>query len=250
VTRPFEDHFSHASSDYAAHRPRYPSAFFEYVASVAPAHDAIWDVGTGSGQGAIELAAHFSHVHATDASANQIASAQAHDRVTYTVALAEDSRLPDTCVDAITVCQALHWFDLPRFTEEAKRVARPGVPLVACTYAMPRAGDAIDPLIQRFHDVTVGPFWPMRRHDPLEAYANLELPLPRLDAPVLELRSDWTLAQFLNYIATWSAVKQFRDAKNIDPIPTFADELRRVWPDPALPRPVTATLTVKAWRIE
>lgn len=246
----FEDHFSTNSPDYAAHRPRYPAAFFEYVASVARAHNAAWDVGTGNGQGAIELAARFNRVHATDASASQIASAQAHERVTYAVALAEDSGLLDASVDAITVCQALHWFDLPRFTEEAKRVARQGAPLIACTYGMPRIAEAVDPIVERFHDVTVGAYWPQRRSHPQDGYVNLDLPLPRLDAPLLTMRSDWTLAQFLDYVRTWSAVKRFREASNTDPVPALAVELHRVWPDPAMPRPVTAALTVKAWRIE
>ena len=78
-----------------------------------------WDVATGSGQAAVELAARFDRVVATDASAAQLASAEARPNVTYLHEPAERSSLDDASADLVTVAQALHWFDHRAFFAEA-----------------------------------------------------------------------------------------------------------------------------------
>ena len=62
---------------------------------------------------------HFDKMIATDASAEQIASAATHSKIEYRVAPAESSGLENNSVDLITVAQALHWFDIERFFYEA-----------------------------------------------------------------------------------------------------------------------------------
>jgi methylase of polypeptide subunit release factors len=71
----FKDHFSIGSQDYREFRPGYPESLFSYLASLCAAHDLAWDCATGSGQAAVSLADSFASVIATDASAEQIASA-------------------------------------------------------------------------------------------------------------------------------------------------------------------------------
>ena len=51
--------------------------------------------------------------------------------MTWCGAKAEESGLADHSVDAITVGQALHWFDVDRFYAEAHRVLKPGAGLAA-----------------------------------------------------------------------------------------------------------------------
>jgi ubiquinone/menaquinone biosynthesis C-methylase UbiE len=110
-------------------RPRYPREMFEYLGTVAPSLERVWDCGSGSGQAAVQLAEVFNRVIATDTSEKQIRNAQPHERVEYRVAPAEQSGLESSSVDLIMVAQALHWFDLDRFYAEARRVLRPdGVP--------------------------------------------------------------------------------------------------------------------------
>ena len=58
------------------------------------------------------LAKRFDRVVATDASAEQIAHATSHARVSYGVARADESGLNDASVDLVTVAQALHWLPL------------------------------------------------------------------------------------------------------------------------------------------
>ena len=55
------------------------------------------------------MADHFGRVFATDVAPGQIAEATPHPRVTYSVAAAEDSGLPDASVDLVTVALNLPW---------------------------------------------------------------------------------------------------------------------------------------------
>ncbi|HVP70561.1 MAG TPA: class I SAM-dependent methyltransferase, partial [Gemmatimonadaceae bacterium] len=111
----FHDHFSTRAADYAVYRPSYPPALIAYLAQLAPGRDLAWDAGTGNGQAAVMLAAHFSHVVATDASEEQIRRAQANAKVAYRVAREGDSGLEAKSVDVATAAQALHWFDPARY---------------------------------------------------------------------------------------------------------------------------------------
>ncbi len=76
---------------------------FEYLGRIAPRRKLALDCGTGSGQAAAGLAAVFDCVIATDASENQIANAQSHDRVEYRVAPAENSSLESETIDLLMV---------------------------------------------------------------------------------------------------------------------------------------------------
>ncbi|MEO8452199.1 MAG: SAM-dependent methyltransferase, partial [Gemmatimonadota bacterium] len=48
----FQDHFSAGARGYAAFRPTYPAAVFEWIASQCAGHDLAWDCATGNGQAA------------------------------------------------------------------------------------------------------------------------------------------------------------------------------------------------------
>ena len=92
--------FSTVACEYSLFRPGYPDELFEWLARAAPALDAVWDCGCGSGQASVPLAAHFSRVFATDAAAEQVAAAKRHPRVQYSVATAENSGLAGASVAA------------------------------------------------------------------------------------------------------------------------------------------------------
>ena len=176
MAEPFHDHFSRVSSAYAAFRPRYPEVLFERVAALASGHASAWDCGTGSGQAALDLARYFEQVWGTDASAAQLAAALPHPRVHYRVARAEESGLLPGSVDLVTVAQALHWFDRPRFYDEVRRVVRPGGVLVAWCYDLMDIEPAIDAHIHEFYTRTVGPYWPPERSLVEARYETIEFP--------------------------------------------------------------------------
>src|SRR5688500_17552082 len=102
----FKDYFSASAAEYAAFRPRYPEALFEFVASLPARRRTAWDCATGNGQAAIPLAKRFDRVIATDASAEQIAHAERGARVGYRVALADASGIEAGSVDLVTVARS------------------------------------------------------------------------------------------------------------------------------------------------
>src|SRR2546422_1064300 len=136
----FEDHFSEIAAAYAAHRPSYPAALVDFLARLAPETRLAWDAGSGSGQLSVLLAGPFDRVVATDASAEQIARAAPHPKVEYRCAPAGVSGLPARVVDLATAAQAAHWFDLPAYYAEVRRVTRPGGIVALISYGVVMAG--------------------------------------------------------------------------------------------------------------
>ena len=246
----FTDHFSSVALAYAAHRPRYPDELFAWLASISPARGVAWDCGAGSGQASVGLAAHFGRVIATDASAAQIAQAPPHPAVEYRVAPAEDTGLPDESADIVTVAQAAHWFDLPRFFAEARRVVRPGGVVALWTYNLLSSGvPEVDALIGHFYGTTLGPWWSPERRLVDEGYRSIAFPFDERPAPPFEMRARWTLDQVLGYLRTWSAVDRFRRETGRDPVVPLADALRRQWTEPAAPREIVWPLALRVGRV-
>jgi SAM-dependent methyltransferase len=156
----FKDHFSLGSDRYAAFRPTYPAALADWLAGLCASTDAAWDVGCGTGQLSVLLARRFGCVFATDASAEQVAMAQPAAGVEYSVAPAERSGLADASVDLVVAAQAAHWFDLPEFYAEVRRVARPGAVVALVCYGKCEIDGAgpIDAAVERVYTDVLGPF--------------------------------------------------------------------------------------------
>ena len=69
---------------------------------------------------------------------------------------------------------------------------------------------AIDRLVGDFSRDVVGPYWPRERRHVDEAYRDLVLPFPPIDAPDFEMQTRWDAAAMLGYLDTWSAVRRCR----------------------------------------
>jgi SAM-dependent methyltransferase len=228
----FADHFSAIAAAYATFRPRYPDSLFEFLAEHAPARDAAWDSGTGSGQAAVGLARHFDHVIATDPSEDQLAHAIPHSRVTYRAAPAEASGLPDASVDIVTAAQALHWFDRPRFWREARRVLRPGGVVAVWTYVLFEITPDVDVSVRRFYSEVVGPFWPAERRITEQRYKTIDFPFNEFAAPLFVYEQQLSLDEVIGYIRTWSATQGFMRQHGVDPVDDLVRELAPRWGDP------------------
>jgi SAM-dependent methyltransferase len=250
VPSSFRDHFSSVAAGYAAHRPRYPDELLDFLASIAPDRKTAWDVGCGSGQLSVALASRFERVLATDASPQQISKAEAHARVEYRVARAESPGLPDACVGHVVAAQAAHWFDRPAFYAEARRVAKPGAAIALATYAWPSGGPDVDPIVNRFYDGPIGPYWPPERRHTEDGYRSIEFPFEAIAPPPLEVRVEWDLAGFLGYVETWSAVLAFVKAQGRARVDAFRAELARAWGPPERVRTIRWPLSVRAGRID
>lgn len=225
------DHFSSFAATYAEFRPSYPDGLFRWLAEVAPARNHAWDCATGNGQAAISLARHFARVTATDVGAGMIAAAQPHPRVNYSIAPAESPPADLAGVDLITVAQALHWFDRPRFWATCRQVLRPGGVLAYWGYLLPEVNPTVDALIQEYHDDAVGPFWPPGREPLLEGYASIqpEGARTRLQAPIFTMCVSWTIEQLIGQLASWSATNRCRAATGTDPLANYEKPLRQAW---------------------
>jgi SAM-dependent methyltransferase len=246
----FPDHFSGVAARYADFRPHYPSALFEYLASIVPPDSTVWDCACGNGQATVDLAARFSKVFATDASREQIASAPAHPKVQYSVALAEQSGLPAASVNLVTVAQALHWFDFRRFFEEVKRVVVPGGVLAAWAYGMNQVeGNETNELLQEFYSNIVGPFWPPERKLVEDGYRSIPFPFEELGHPPFQMETQWTLEQLLGYLSTWSATNRFTKSTGRNPLPDLAAAFEKTWPDTTSRRRVEWPLSLRLARV-
>ena len=225
----FADHFSTASRDYSRFRPVYPAKLYHWLAGLAPGLDLAWDCATGNGQAARGLKAHFRQVVATDASAEQIASADVHQGIRFRVAPAQRSGLQGGSVDLVAVAQALHWFADESFYAEVRRVLRPGGVLAAWGYGLTRVDAAVDPLVDAFYGNRLDAFWPPERVHVEAAYRDLDFPFEELaNTPNLSIEADMKVEDFLGYLGTWSAVKRLRAAQGGDPIADLAAQMRPV----------------------
>ncbi|MCC6748324.1 MAG: class I SAM-dependent methyltransferase [Deltaproteobacteria bacterium] len=244
----FKDHFSGHAGAYAAARPRYPAELFAELAARVASHALAWDVGTGNGQAAVGLAAHFDRVWATDASAEQLARAEPHARVTYRVAPAEASGLADAQVDLVTVAQALHWFELDAFYAEVRRVLRPSGCLAAWCYARCQVEGALGAALDAFYDEVVGPYWPPERRHVEAGYRTLPFPFAEEETPELALSVRWRLQELLAYVETWSALQRYRAARGEDPLLALAATLAPLWGEAEQPRAIVFPIFVRLGR--
>lgn len=245
----FADHFSGHAGTYAEFRPDYPDALFEHLAGLAPSRRRAWDCATGNGQAAIPLAGHFEEVVATDASEQQIARAAAHPRVHYSVGLAESSRIEESSVDLISVAQSLHWFDRPRFWEEAERVLVPRGVLAVWSYGLVSVSPEVDAVLDRLYHDVVGAYWPAERALVETGYRTVRLPFEEIPAPAFAMEKEWSLPDLAGYLSTWSAVTRYRAATGRDAVEDVLSDLAAAWGrEPARGRRVSWDLALRIGR--
>jgi SAM-dependent methyltransferase len=245
----FKDHFSRLAATYASFRPRYPAALFDYLAATCRQHERAWDCACGSGQATLDLAARFAAVVATDASAAQLATAPAQANVQYRLAAAEASGLNAASVDIVTVAQALHWFRLAPFYAEVERVLRPGGLLAAWTYGVVHvAGASVDRLLQEFYWVTLQSYWPAEREHVESGYRALHFPYPELTPPPFVMQEEWSLAQLIGYIRSWSATARYVEQNAVDPAVALEERLQSEWGDPDELRRMTWPMSLRIGR--
>ncbi len=243
----FKDHFSDRAPAYAAHRPTYPAVLIEFLATLAPRTEAVWEAGCGSGQLTASLARRFERIIATDASAAQLAQAPPLENVEYRLATAEDSGLPGEFADLCVAAQAAHWFDLHAYWAEVRRVARTAAAVAVVGYSRFRLEDrALGAVAGRFYDGLLGTYWGPERRLIERGYRDVPFPFREVAAPPMELRVEWTLPELVGYIGTWSAVRKMERAEGRGAFDRFVVELSAGWGEAEVRRPVRWALAVRA----
>ncbi len=241
----FQDHFSGVSAEYRRFRPGYPEELFAWLANLAPSRECAWDCATGSGQAARLLTGHFHLVAATDASTNQLRQAETMPGLHYLTALAEATPFRSASIDLVTVAQALHWFDLERFYNEARRVLRPGGIIAAWTYNLLRIEPAINRAIKHLYVDILDSYWPQERRLVEANYRTIPFPFQEVAAPLFTMTVDWRLGDLLGYLSTWSAVQRYRQATGRDPLDQVRAELLDAWGEPDLVRHISWPLVLR-----
>ena len=222
--------FDEGGQSYARFRPTYPPALAAHLAGIAPGRGRAVDVGCGSGQLTVQLAGQFAEVVGVDPSREQIGNAAPHARVSYLCAPAEELPLADGCADLVTAAQAAHWFDLPAFHAEARRLGAPGAIIALVSYGVLRLdGTALNARFARFYGDEIGAFWPPERRLVDGGYADMDFPFEELPPPAMAIEREWDLGAVLGYVSTWSAVRRAREAGQGAMLDGFADDLSRLW---------------------
>lgn len=127
-----EDKFSGKAVGYAAYRPTYPDALFDWLFGDIGfrAGDPVADVGAGTGIFSDRLLRRGCRVYAVEPNPDMRRLAEkalgADAGFTLVPAPAEHTGLPDSAVAWVTAAQAFHWFDRADFATECRRILRPG----------------------------------------------------------------------------------------------------------------------------
>jgi SAM-dependent methyltransferase len=125
--------FGKTSAQYAAYRDIYPAELYERLRElgVAKPGSAWLDLGTGTGVLPKNMYAPDVKIVGADISEEQIAFARKEAElngkdITYIVAPAEETGLPDHVFDAVTAAQCFFYFDRDKMKTELRRLLKPG----------------------------------------------------------------------------------------------------------------------------
>lgn len=226
-----KDSFGLTASAYRDFRPRYPAALFEFLASVCAATEAALDCATGNGQAAVDLARRFDRVAAFDSSRAQLDAAIADPKVEYRVGTAEAIPFAEREFDLVTVAQAAHWFDLPRFYRELERVVKPNAVVAIWGYSYCLIEPEIDSIVASELLAPIEPYWAEGRRVIIEKYASIPFPFDEIDWPEFVAAHEWSRGAYLNYLRTWSAYKRFVATAGFDPLPGLEAAIGALWPE-------------------
>lgn len=225
-----KDNFSAQASSYAQFRPVYPQILYDRLLDLVKEKSTAWDCGSGNGQVAGVLSAHFDEVIATDISASQIQHAIQKPNINYRLLPAENTDIKTSSVDLITVAQAIHWFNFDEFYKEVKRVSKPEGFLAVWGYNLPELNAQIGKVIQKlYNDILGNQYWDPERRFIEENYRTIPFPFKEIHFPGLQIETSWNLENLLGYLNSWSAVQHYIRKNNINPVGQLETEFKTAW---------------------
>jgi SAM-dependent methyltransferase len=112
---------------YAALRPAYPKALFDFLELhlEGPRRFAV-DLGAGPAKASVDLAALFRRVAAVEPDARMLAAGPDHPRIEKINRDAESAEFPDGGVDCAIAATAFHWMEQDVVCAKVARWLRPG----------------------------------------------------------------------------------------------------------------------------
>lgn len=230
VSGEYIKHFNQQTDQYLLCRPDYPKALFDYFVQFVPAESIVWDCGTGNGQAAKELASRFAKVIATDINQKQLDVAVQATNIQYLCTPAEHTPIQTGTVSLVTVAQALHWFNFLEFYQEVKRVSTRDGYIAAWCYSLGFFETDLDkPIKKLYYDILGAEFWPKERFYIDEQYQTIPFPFHKISTPQWSIDKKITFNEFIGYLSTWSAVKEYQVRQQCNPIELVYDELQSFW---------------------
>lgn len=223
-------HFNQQSENYLLFRPTYPAALYDYLVSLVKEHQNVWDCGTGNGQAAVVLAHYFDQVIATDINHAQLEAAPKNKKIRYLCCPAESTPILDHSIDLITVAQALHWFNFDAFYDEVRRVGKSSAVIAAWCYSLGQFHSPLDEIISKlYRDILGDNYWPAERRYIDEEYRTIPFPFNKMTPPSLTIEKDLNFSEFIGYLNTWSAVKEYQLKNQVNPINFIFKALEATW---------------------
>jgi SAM-dependent methyltransferase/DNA-binding MarR family transcriptional regulator len=226
-------HFLRDGKRYATFRPGYPESLAQTLAGLTSDKTLAVDVGCGNGQFSQLLAKHFEQVIASDISEDQIANTRTTANIDYRCEGAEQISVEDNSADLIVAAQAAHWFDLPAFYAEARRIAKPSAVLALISYGVPYIDDAVNAVFQQGYWQDIHRFWPAERRHVENCYSELDFPFQEISVTGQRIQREMRFNEFCGYISTWSAWRAAEDQNALYMFEDFFERLQKLWPDDA-----------------
>ncbi|KAM3585355.1 uncharacterized protein V6R79_015108 [Siganus canaliculatus] len=178
------------------------------------------DVGCGSGQGTTLLAPYFTKVVGTDISPAQLETALANSRppnVSYRQSPAEELPFASGEVDLVTAMTAAHWFDRPKFLQEADRILRPGGVLAMISYTMDMElehgdiSDKLNKVCKEFYAALLPFRDPYIGSSSVQIYSDMHDSLPYPDkewSACFRLRRTVPVSGYIGMVKTFSSYQK------------------------------------------
>ncbi len=124
--------FSDRVENYVRYRPGYPAGVIDVLRKECSLlqHHIVADIASGTGLFTQLLLENGNQVFAVEPNAEMREAGQrmlgSYSNLSSIAGTAEDTGLPESCVDFVTAAQAAHWFDRSRARAEFVRILKPG----------------------------------------------------------------------------------------------------------------------------
>ena len=262
------------ASQYAKYRPDMSQKIAECVMNFCKTHQdketiskplVMVDVGCGSGQSVNIFHSYFDKIKGIDVSLQQLDQAKTQNtfkHVEYVEGSAENLPIETDTVDLITANTAAHWFDLPQFFQEVKRVLKPSGCLAITGYCdptlrfIPRKSD--DALAQKATNLSKSFYQKCARGVPAhirtmkhfsERYKDIYEAIPFLTKErndSIHIRSNISINGLCGFMSSVSSYQTYMEKEmaqlkennleitedmmlKIDPLQEFSQNLMQLW---------------------
>ncbi|XVF61067.1 hypothetical protein PTKIN_Ptkin08bG0099200 [Pterospermum kingtungense] len=162
----------------------------------------------------------------------------------------------ENSVDLVTVAQAVHWFDLPKFYSLVTRLLRkPGGVIAVWCYKDIAVSPTFDPVMKRFRDTTL-PYWNPKIQYVFDDYRTLPFPFESVGLGcegqplALDIPKKLSFEGIVRVLRSWSAVVTAKN-QGVDLLPeTVVKELGSAWGGSNLVRSVAYKAFMLAGKVK